>query len=160
MIRVRLDKQSVVNMAGNFSRRLKFSTEKALDNLAVELGDWLTTEQQKGDAGGWPKLGALSKTNEYGKEKERTYPGRPLLTRTGAMMEAYPRYITVNRNKREVAIGFPRGHVGQRAMVHQYGWPANNIPARPFPVDESGYNAFKEIAYRNYADAVREALSG
>lgn len=160
MLRLRLEKGTVESMAGNFSRRLKFSTDKALDNLSVELSDWLHNEQLKGDAGGWPELGALSKTNAYGKEKARNFPGQPLLTRTGTLMATYPRYITINRNKREVALGFPRGKVGMIAQVHQYGLPSRNIPARPFPVDESGREAFREIAYRNFANAVREGLNG
>lgn len=160
MLRLTLEKGTVEAMAGKFSRRLKFSTEKALENLEVEVSDWLENEQRKGDAGGWPELGALSATNAYGKEKERTHPGMPLLTRSGTLMATYPRYITINRNKRQVAIGFPRGKVGMIAQVHQFGYETKNIPARPFPVDDSGYEAFREIAYRNFSEAVREALNG
>lgn len=160
MLRLRLEKGTVEAMAGKFSRRLKFSTENALDKLSVEVSDWLENEQRKGDAGGWPELGALSRTNAYGKEKARTHPGMPLLTRTGTLMATYPRYVTINRNKREVALGFPRGKVGMIAKVHQFGLASRNIPARPFPVDDSGYEAFREIAYRNFANAVKEALNG
>lgn len=156
MIRLRLEKETLVKMIGKFNRRLQFSTDKALDNLSVEIRDWLLKEQQKGTAGGWPAL-----KPSYATEKERNYPGQLILTRTGTLMATYPRYITINRRKREVAVGFPRGKVGMIAYVHQFGHPTQANPvARPIPVDQAGYDAFEEMAYRNYAEALKEALSG
>jgi hypothetical protein len=153
MIRLTLDKKTLEDMVGRFNRRLQFSTEEALDNIGTEISDWLHREQQKGTAGGWPQLSA-----KYAKRKEREYPGRLILTRKGTLMATYPRYITINRRKRQVALGFPRGKVGQIAMAHQYGYPPKNLPARPFPVDQRGYDEFEAIAYRNFAEAVRKAL--
>lgn len=151
MIRLTLEKETVVALAGAFNKRMKFNTDKALDNLAVEIKDWLLVEQQKGTAGGWPAL-----STSYAQEKERTYPGRLILSRTGTLMESYLNYITINKAKRQVALGYPRGKVGYIGRIHQEG--LGKVPARPFPVDQAGYDAFEQMAYRNFSQAVKDSL--
>jgi hypothetical protein len=156
MLEFTLDESSLEGIEKRFGKRLNKHMRAALNDMRDEISSWLLMEQQKGSNGGWEPL-----KSSYEERKEREFPGQPILSRTGQMMSSYLRSIEISPKDYSVSVNYPSpegSQVNLRARAHQEG--REFLPARPFPVDDQGYQDFEDIAIRHFRNALTKTVKG
>lgn len=158
MFRFSIETFQLNDFVTRYNLRMRENLARSLDEIRIGFQQQLRIEQSRGNDGGWKPL-----SKNYLKRKEREYPGQPILSRTGVMMAGYIKGVRTVPHEAKVVVDFP-GTVGfpvnTRAKAHQgvIGRP-KNMPIRPIPVSEEGFNDFRNIAIRAFRDAIAKSLA-
>lgn len=155
LIEFKVEDQQISAMMDRYGKRIKGRLNRALNEIRIGFQQQLRVEFSRGNSGDWQRL-----SSSYLERKEREFPGRPILVRTEKMLKGYIRGVRVNPINASVEIDFP-GQPGTdlntRAKAHQgvIGRP-KNMPVRPIPTTEEGYNDFRDIAIKAFREALNE----
>lgn len=104
---------------------------------------------ERGDAGGWAPLSPA-----YAAEKARTFPGRPILVRTGNLYDSLTTDFDVHEiGPLRMAVGT---QLNQYGRYHQTGRPSRGLPKRsPVVFDEPSKRDVVRIVQRHLHEAAR-----
>lgn len=149
------DKQ-ITNILENYYNRIEKNTNDALSQIINRWRIVIVNQQLSGNLGGWTKL-----ESSYEARKEREYPGKPILSRTGRLLQGYMTDMQINPSDSSVTIPYSSDPaVRRRGMVHQlYGVNRKDIGKvkRPIPINYN-YDVFFEPAIEEFTRAIRKSL--
>lgn len=152
MFEFTLDEQSLAFFQKNLSEDLESEINFGLERIWQRFGAELERQRRTSGDGYWEPL-----EPEYWKRKEKSFPNRGMLDRTGFMMLGYLNGISIDYVNYTVTVPFPTGKdrfghdVAIRAKSHQ------GVIGQPKGVEERPFNLepLEDIA----VDVMREALA-
>ncbi len=155
MIDVELQRRSLDGWRTNIYRRFRKQLEIAQADIKVEFAREIFRQQLTRGDGRWENLNQV-----YDLRKEKEYPGREILTRTGDMIAGYVAGIDTPLTKTRVSVVMPYpgvegdpDRINVRARSHQNDHrQPEGVPPRPFDVEK-----FQAIATKRINEAMRRA---
>lgn len=153
MFTFKLQDGSLEKIVTKYRVSIKDNVDTALNRIWTSWGAELERQRRSGGDGQWKALDP-----NYARQKEKEYPRRGFLDRTGFMMRGYLNGISIDPTSYTVTIPFPTGtdkfgrEVNIRAKGHQHG--AVHLPKRPFDLEK-----LEAIAVKHFKEAIERSLN-
>lgn len=149
----KLKEGTLEDIVHRYKTTISDNMDSALTRIWTAWGVELERQRRSGGDGEWRQLDPT-----YAARKNREYPNRGFLDRTGFMMLGYLNGISIDPTSYTVTIPFPAGNdklgrnVNIRAKVHQHG--GASIPQRPFDIEK-----LSDIAIKHFKEAIEKSLN-